>query len=730
VQLKSKQVPRRETMATIYTLVTRIPKEAPGRDKSLKEFWRVKNAVQVLEAQYRAEANAEQTILYEVDPSAQQGFLFSIEDTSNGRPDHGMAAPELVELAESIIGEGNISVARYLRPDLGGFFSPGKNAITIRSDMFAGDTLTMLLLRNVPTEEQQAKLREKWGSIVGVSADEIIIHYVRRPKGYVVRVIRRNHTLAAHALAHEIGHAEDNAPGPDDKGPTMGRGRILGRIAKLRHFMGRFLGVVSADERRTLRRQAQRDAKAAGFDPKQDRDAYNQAVSDLYQNALAARLQETGTYNEMTVGDIPGIRAELEALTQWWRGVTPDQMDAYLKSGEELYADMISVLLNQPEEFEARCPQTYRALGEFFAEHQEMRDTYTEIQKDIHAAHEGNPEALLDRRLERLRRMMVRDEDIRRKVIDDRNAEMPRMSWRRFWQDIVRIIQARDVVLPNEEARMAFHDTHYIGGRLKQYHRDVQSKVVKVLDDAGVNLADFGLFLSLRRAAFDEGRRDLANFQGTTDESAQQALDRMREVHGDQAFNAMDTAAENLADIRERHIFPALAESGLVDDEFLAKLRANRYYSTFQVAKYFAEFGGSSGTKLLYKQFGSVHDIMNPFYATMATDAQIMWAASNNHAKMKTVEGLRRDAPGDVHEPKWTFKGGERVPENDKNPHLYGLLEWREGKERKAAIVPLAVSELYRHNPTVAGPASAVFFAATSILKRVMTTNNPAFGLG
>lgn len=123
--------------------------------------------------------------------------------------------------------------------------------------------------------------------------------------------IFKDPVLVAKVLAHELGHATDYIP---DR--TMARGNLVGRIYTLNKFMSQVFGDVEGEE---------------------------------------------STEDKV-------FRTELKALTQIWKPFDENDVSAnYLKyrySSEELYADSISVLFNDPDLLKNTAPNFWK---EFFA---------------------------------------------------------------------------------------------------------------------------------------------------------------------------------------------------------------------------------------------------------------------------------------------------------------------------------------------------------------------------
>ena len=80
------------------------------------------------------------------------------------------------------------------------------------------------------------------------------------------------------------------------------------------------------------------------------------------------------------------ITQELKALSQWWSPFNESEDAAYTRyrhSPHELYADAVSVLLNQPEALAERAPEFWSAMQGWKENKPEFWKEYTEIQDAI-----------------------------------------------------------------------------------------------------------------------------------------------------------------------------------------------------------------------------------------------------------------------------------------------------------------------------------------------------------
>jgi hypothetical protein len=255
---------------------------------------------------------------------------------------------------------------------------------------------------------------------------------------------------AAKTIAHEIGHAADFIP--DN---TMTRRTIRNRIASL-----------------------------------------TKAVEEVLQGMPAE-----GVY-----------RKELLALTEWWRGPIPTN-DAnyakYRKSGKELYADAISVLMNDPAELSKRAPEFNKAFFEKLDRKPAVKEAYEGIQSLLSM---GKGAVGMNR--EAIRMEGYDAAEAKWKQANKDKARQGEGILSNIYSLIAsakrRVVakQANAVGKDSPEAHQfqnMLDELDYADNRNALYVRDVHEQVEKPLKTAGVDNKQLGDYLFLKRVA--EGDR-------------------------------------------------------------------------------------------------------------------------------------------------------------------------------------------------------------------------------
>lgn len=620
-----------------------------------------------------------------------------------------------------------------------GLFQPTATVgtITLKADIFIGPDVHHAYSPKKPTEEQISQHKETMAKEYGVSSDDLVIRTSRQGNGYVTATYIRDHSYAGRTLAHEIGHADDWLPEKD-----LERGNLLGRIAKLSHYLKGTLApsgnpedALTARDRAIIRKRA-RDLTSKDFNYKEDPEGFNARVQYLYAQFVQEEIEQRGLCHEKDTGMegtaemgggmvTPGIRTELVNLSRWWRGPFDPQgkasYDRYRNSGKELYADAISVLLNAPDVLAEKAPQFDDALRNFFDKHEPMSDLYKQIQEELSQG--LTPE----KRLARDRAMMGRDSAVRDKAILARQADEHPTTPREIWKSLVYNLADTTTHLPTQEARLAVKDVAYVGAKLTQFQRDVKARVADVLLDAGASYDDFGVYLMRRRAAGE--RQDLANPGLVRGEDAKELLDTLRKDIGEDKYAAIEKAAKALTGIRNRHIIPQLRRSGLFSEELLAKIENNDEYATFDVVDYFEKNHGGETGAMIRRQIGTAKDILNPFYQTVHKDTALLFAAHVNTAKQTMVDQMRQFDQQGIREPEYKWNGRTREPQEPADRKNWGLVTYMADGVQKGVIVRREIADLFKHEPENANIIFDAANAATSVLKSIFTANNPLFSL-
>jgi hypothetical protein len=344
-----------------------------------------------------------------------------------------------------------------------------------------------------------------------------------------------NEQQLAATLAHEIGHGFDFLP---DR--TMDRGNILGRVATLREFMFATLPenpfqsietILKPEDRAALRKQAE---AAAGPRPKsaEARQEWQKAVNVDYHARVEQEIVDRGLVKHADVYN------ELWKLSQEWRPVgegAPESFLRYRKSSKEVYADAISVLLNNPGMLEAKAPKFYKLFFDYLDRKPEVKRSYLELQSLLRGGEEFVGKDRRDRTVEGF---IKAEESLKDALAQDRDAvDHPHGFRARVMQENVDRgnhigkgidkLRAQGVkISPDLDPRVAWEEANWAETEHALTADKVFRAVVDPLAKSGLDLRTLGELLKYERISGGLGAR--AILQMRLDELGPRGYERIK----------------------------------------------------------------------------------------------------------------------------------------------------------------------------------------------------------
>jgi len=626
------------------------------------------------------------------------------------------AAPAVIELPELTkmavaMGKGRFpTVKKKLRAfrgqALGQFIGDKTDShIDLKADIFIGPTIHGMAFKARPTREAMDEYRAKVAEAAGLEPDEVHIErdYNKKRRKHMLVAYKLDPTYANRAMAHEIGHWIDFVP---EK--TMARGNILGRIASLKKCLTTLLkeapnsakDIITPKERRKMRAQIAREVRRqAGKGA--DKNQINDEVRAQYAEWLEAEIDRRGLWSR------DRIMNELKDLTQWWKPFDETADPSHTKyrySPKELYADALSVLMNNPDEFAKRAPMFHRAFLNYLERKPAVKKLYEGIQNEIYQG------GLDKTRLDDLRQMMKKGHEKRNELAVQSKEPF---SLRKLVKDVEKHLVDSRAHIPKTGAketdpRAWTSEVVYLPAKAQQLMRDVDEFVRKPLAAAGIDLTDidqndFAVFLAQRRAATE--RAHLANPLGIRGEHSVGVLGEQFKQLGPERYQAMLDAADTFLRIRQWYTFPILKQSRLFSEELMEHIEANEDYVTYNVQEYLDQQHGQGTTAHIYKQIGTLKEIEDPLTATIMKDISLIKAATVNIAKTMLVEEMQESSPELVQDaPKeWD---GQRLDFSKKPPkgqEKKTLFVWSVDGKPQGVWIPQEVAEWFDADPVGAG---------------------------
>lgn len=474
--------------------------------------------------------------------------------------------------------------------------------------------------------------------------------------------------VAAKVLAHEIGHAIDLLPDH-----TLSRGNLLGRLRSLRGFMRSTFGGISPRNK--------------------------------------------------------DIRAELYGLSQAWRPFEDDG-SAYAKTrkrGRELYADFVSVLLNNPGLAQKLAPESYQMFMDNLAAKPEVKTAYYALQELLH---QGSRETV-DARLERLSEGAKAGEAKRRQLEAEAGAQKSagevikeiitnsQVAWVDQNKAILNFMTKAvdEKTMPASiNPRFLLEEAGYADARnhelLRRMHRDVMKPFLdetKLSDEQARDF--FHKYLFYKRILAGD-RSEVFNPGGENPSTARVGLERLHELvneaGGEGAWRSLERVMAKFHEIAYEMNVEAV-NAGVYSAEQVKTMTENKdAYATFEVLD-FMDRTISAGMK---HQTGTFKAIGNTFSATLLKLSTLNRLIAYNKAKASTVNMLKR-FKGDIEKSAEikTPEGRSAGWKPNKDPRLSGRIELLEdGKMVGYDVDPYIAKAFDRTRPE----DTALFFKALS----------------
>ncbi len=415
------------------------------------------------------------------------------------------------------------------------------------------------------------------------------------------------------------------------------------------------------------------------------------------------------------------IMAELKALTQEWKPFDPAEdvkFTKYRYSGVELYADAFSAMMNSPGLVRSMAPRFYEAFFNYLENKPEVKTLYDQIQDDIRSGE------VATKRVGRLRKMFRRGDDAAfstdgRSIKDDLMRELVDVNW--YLLKRIRKI-GESTVPPGENPRYKMEELAYTGSEHEWLLQKTFRKVIKPLEEAGLTWDDFGELLYHNRVANE--RSEMANPQGWTPElSKQRASEIMSwsQEKGD-AFEAARKAFRYI----HKTVVDKIEESGMHTDKLVKVMKDADHYATFSVIDYIEKRHGKGPGGAIYRQIGTLSEILNPATATIMKDLAMIRSVNRNIAAESIVKFMRKEY-GDEIQPgkkRWVNKRWEYI--DTKDP-LQGTVYLMKDGKIQGWYVPKEIAELFEQNPIEGMAVARILRAVAQPFRAMFTEYNFGF---
>lgn len=399
-----------------------------------------------------------------------------------------------------------------------------------------------------------------------------------------------NPELATKVLAHEIGHLADWLP---DK--TLSRGNVVGRIASLNKFMRSKFGMLANKD----------------------------------------------------------IKNELKSLTQIWKPFD-DQANInftkYRYSSKELYADAVSVLLNDPALLQEVAPKFFEGFFEYLSLKPEVESAYYETMELLNAG----PDKVNEARLNEIYDGYKKAAD---KALEIESRVRPVKRWvDTFMRNHVTKNSpiysklknlGTNVDSPYHKARLIMEEYQYRDSRAALFLKRVQTNIAEALNGIGLSEQDFGAILELERDAFGD-RNTKANPGGLIGAIPQDVLQHLYKTKGwtPEQISVLNQIKDKFHKMIYSEVKRAVKNGNYNKKVFLETIKPNRKtYATFRVVHYIERNYISAGIK---KMVGTLSEIENPFNSTVLKTISLIHWNDQQEAKTGIISLINENNPDDI----------------------------------------------------------------------------------
>ena len=502
--------------------------------------------------------------------------------------------------------------------------------------------------------------------------EDVIVDASRKFRKTVLSAYQKDPEFAGTVIAHEIGHLTDWLPHK-----TLARGGVARRLLSLRKHIKQ-----SMDE-------LHGPTPPLGFSPAE-------------------------------------VTKELKDLTQWWNPFDVAANPKYTKyrhSAPELYAEALSVLMNNPQQLKERAPRFFDLFFEHLDRKPDVKRVYESLQDDIKSGR------IHKNRRKALREGFRKGDDAWLKA----NIRKPRLAdelKQAFWDqhqaiyDVIRKVEERNI-LPDLNPRYPIEKMLHSGSEHEAMFRDILHDVLTPIRALGLSWDDLGEYAFHQRVIGE--RTTIANPQGFTSKSSQEALDDMAKQFTPAQMTALKRSAADLQKIHQESMVSKPETVEMWSPELLKKMQDNKFYATFQVVNYIDKTFGAGTGRLIAPQVGTLKDIGNPVTALIMKDVQLITAANRNAAKKRTVEFYQEHDPEGVSKAQMRRVGKHSLPKPPKDKEL-DIMSFLDKGEMQHYYVDRFVASAFSKDIPLRGVSEVLRYSAEPY-RKVFVEWNPGFGL-
>ena len=570
--------------------------------------------------------------------------------------------PELVQLVKDIMG-GKTPLIKKFRMNARGFFRPATMDIVLRPELFEDPSVARKTLAHEIGHlvDYLPDFTMKRGNILGRIATlrgyqkSLLAEYKNSENVILTPEDRaRLRKEARKRVKEEIEVTEEIVTGElpldpkdildiwNDTTASIKNPELVDYIAKL-----------SSQEKKEIVKQALKGEIPAWVKFKKQiketitRKVIKNAPSDV-KKAYNDLVKEEIIKRRLFSAEV--IRKELISLSAFWKPFDRDidaEYTAYRDSGEELYADALSVLFNDPALLKTKAPNFMTGFFNYLDEKPEIARVFTELQDMLNAGEDQ----ILQRRNQMLNDMYDKAEDkyvakeiekrTRKKsiwtelriLLDTKNA--------RVYQDVNKVRKLGSKIPDSKNPSYLLEElpysNAYIKNKIEALFQDVKT-LAETVDNGWVEL---GKILQLERSIYERG--ELANPGGFDPKTAQDTLDYIKSQHTQAEWDTLQKAKNKFRNSMQ-DVIKMAEEGGYYKPEMIEQMKANQTYATYQVVDYLDTYISPA----IHKSVGTFKDVSNPATSSVMKVISTLKAIERNTAKREVIDFYQEYFPESI----------------------------------------------------------------------------------
>jgi len=674
--------------------------------------------------------------------------------------------PELVQFAKSISGGSYPKIAEQIRAlhgrALGVFVHTdgpkGTARIELRADIF-----NLITAQEKDAMRQEAIEYAKTMKDIDPSIDEKQVaqdKYEDLLAAAFEKALKENPKLASKVLAHEIAHWVDWLP---DK-MISGRGNLFGRIASLKKYTKSILpekpgapGALTDKDRARLHREAKKLAQneldaagGAGENP----GVTPEEILEIWQST-SARDKDPGLYDYVAkltadqkkilvkaamrgkiadwfvfnrdklpnltkseqeyyaellkeeirkrrLFDLEVMQEELRQIISWWRGT--DKMEPYFEKSSEMYAEALSILLNNPIAVEKRAPKFWEAFFNYLGQKPEVKKIYEAIQDDIKSGRIYRDRVInLRESWQRADTEGLKQDELSASIPFQEKIDAVRLTFDRTFGPIYRRIK-QSPEIDASKTEKAIEDYLYRSTSHEAFLRKLNIEVLKPIFENNLTWVDLGEYMFHQHVIHN--RADIASSLGFNAKASTERLAEMRGQFGEKRFAALEQAQKNFRKIYYDFVIIPLSKANIISKDLLDQIAEKSFYATMASAPTRGGIDpnsieglirnryGNQVTSKIYKQVGYLGEIKNPATATAQKALSLISMIHENQAKKGIIDFLVNSNDPMIKEAEMKYNGFRNAPVEIFSNRI-GTITFLEGGKVQSYYVPRAISEAF-----------------------------------